>query len=310
MANKHLISHVTGFNLSYPDWIRPGAFFKADGQPGALAGPPEGFSVAFGIRATPTASDSQDDPVPITDEITESLGDPPTISLPSTEFIAGTGNISNNSGWEISASPYRVVFMLGDTDLAIPLDEPNLRTDMIVLMSFVSDDAEYGGVGGTNAASLSVNGSLSEPFDAAFNYAQSELPFALGGTEDPAVGGSGGAAGGMQRSLLNSLWVTPGIPTIQEANAFFEASMQAGRVIPQRWRGFRSAANPEPELPDSPTGSFFLASDATLEIGGTWTDRISGVDLTLGGNTAGDPPQLADARFVARQANYWTSDPS
>jgi len=310
MANKNLVSHITGLNFSYSDTPRPGSFFQADGAPGVLAGPTEGFSVAFGMRPTPKTSVAiaSADTSPFTAEDLDEFGLPPTSILPTAEVVAGTHQISSSTGWGIGVDAEQIGVQLGSTEFTLDLDNPCLRTDMIVLMSFVGDATEYGG-GANTGASISVNGALSVLVDASFTYAQSILPFCIGGSEDPDLAGVVGF-GGMADGLLNSLWVTPGIPTIQQANAFFEASMQAGRVIPQRWPGIRTAQDPDPELPDSPTGSFYLAPDAELEVGGTWTDRLSEVPLTLGGNAAGEPGQLGEARFVGRQANYWTADPS
>jgi len=224
------------------------------------------------------------------------------------------GNLENGWSWDLAFTWGRNDFLLTSHDgvrsrldsaiqgLGGPgCDAATGTRDLIILASFVGDDAVYGGAGvpvlvsGANGYGASDEILGADPF-------VPQREFVLGGivAADIAAIAGGGLVGGSVRQEINSFWITEGIPSFDQVSDFFSQSMQAGQVIPQAWAPVRTAANPNPATPDSPTGHHWTVSDLALVdgIGGTWTDRIGGIVLEREGVEG-------DAREIGRGHNYW-----
>lgn len=297
MSSLQRNAHIAGLNNpfanQYPvasSMYRP----VGGGAPGILAGVPTGFTIAMGLRV----------PQALSNDLWAQFGPqssppqsfPVAAQIPATEFLCGTFDLLGNNGWILASDGGLVTLGVGDTlevncaDLAFGMQ------DLIVLASFVGNDGPYGGLGDP-ALVGGYNGDAQVDAIAGANVFAPQAEFGLGGSPDPGFGtlAPTGIAAGAFRTQINSFWMTAGIPTFVQANEFFQASMEAGQVIPQAWAPVRTAGDPNPASPDSPTGHHWTASDLALSdgLGGTWTDRIGGVVLERVGFASDSARELA-----------------
>ncbi len=312
MSQRNRIARVTGMNTTVAGQVpAPGSFYSADGAPGATAGPATGFSVAFGIRLPAKIAGPLGTPW-IDPTAEEAALANPGITLPALEFLFGTYDFGNPTGWALlfqsNAVNSDVLFIrIGDATILVPM--PERTGEYIGLFSFVPDDEAYGGAGVTLAA-LALNGQLAEiDGDAsAFAYTPSGRDFSIGGTTDPTyLADDPAQQGGAVYTEITSVWTTEGIPTSDEANAFFEASMDAGIVIPQAWAPARTTATPNPATPSEPTGNYWTAAgvDPNGTLGSVWADKLGNGDLTRVSPAApGAPPVEGDLKVSARQPGF------
>ena len=273
----------------------------SDPVPGILAGPPAGFTLAIGINL-----DVNESGVPIANYEVPGNGGAELDTRPTVEFMVSSMLNDATDGWMLVSEAGDIGMgdfgglILARIDDAALLQNP----DMIILVSYVADGAPYG-AGANSLISAAVNGILDVDESAQVATMPAGQAFALGGINplatQPLVDAGlipDGDMGGARTTGINSFWITEGIPTGAQARAFFNASMEAGRVIPQAWAPPRTAADPNPATPASPTGHHWDALDADVSIGGTWTDKISGVVLEMVGS-------LNEAREVAVEPDYY-----
>jgi hypothetical protein len=306
MSQRNRVARVSGMNNNFPGQLPArSSYYAAAGSPGLTAGPATGFSVAFGIRP-PILIGGDTLGTPWIDPVAEeaALADP-YIALPQSEFVAGDVDVAAATGWGIIVGANDINVLVGDTILVV--DTTLRHGEMIGLMSFVPDATEYaGGLGAVTLASLAVNGDLAAAVQAsAFGYVAAGTGFSVGGSADAAFAADPQALGGSVRTEITSLWVTDGIPTLDESNQFFQASMEAGVVIPQAWAPARTVAEPEPEAPESPTGNYWTADGVNLGegLGSVWSDKIGSADLMR--VSPGANPVEGDLRVSARQPYFW-----
>lgn len=305
MSKNQRVAHVTGLNMPFVNTLGgAGSYFApagSDQAPGITGGLAEGFSVAFGIyspaQVSPGAPFYNLDPFPLTP--------PPGLSAPpELELIASCFDDTTAQGWAAAVTSGVLNVSYQTSQVSNPFSAIGPRPDMIVLSSFVRDGEQYGQAPGTTIACIGVNGNM-HSFAADF-AAVAFVPgthFGIGASDVAALStlATSGGYGGLSRSLLNSFWITEGIPTAQQAQAFFRTSMQAGRVIPQPWAPARTNATPNPVTPSSATGHHWDATDVDISegIGAPWVDRIGGVELQLTGTFKGTE------REVARQGDFY-----
>lgn len=303
MSTRNRVAFVSGLNFGLEDaFPAPGAQYQAVGAPGALQGPAAGFTVAFSLRVY--ASETS---VPHIDELdlTE-FGD--INPAPLTEVIAGTIDFVSGNGWLLAYDDGGLVLTVGPGGgVVYDVKGDGAIADIMGVAVYVTDDEPYGGSGDTRL-SMFING-VQSPVDTLgsfANYAPSGGDFVIGGSTDPSVSLLDlNEIGGGFRSQLSSLWVTPGIPSVDELALFWEESMDSGIVIPQAWRSARITGQPTPEIPESPTGNYFVASDCGADsgLGATWTDKIESVPLTLTSAT----DNVGEARTLARKPDFWNN---
>jgi len=305
MSQRNRVARVSGLNNNYPGQLpAPGSYYAADGSPGLTAGPATGFSVAFGIR-TPVLVGGDVVGTPWVDPVAEQagLGDP-YVALPVVEFIAGALDTVGATGWGLILDNDAISFFIGDSTISIDI---SLRHgEMIGLMSYVPDQSEYPNAIADGLAELALNGTMGSAAQALNpTYAPAGVDFSIGGVADATFAADPLTTGGSVRTEITSIWITDGIPTLDEANAFFDASMEAGIVIPQAWAPARTPAEPNPATPGAPTGNYWTADGVNLAegLGSTWADKLGSADLTR--VSPGANPVEGDARVAARQPGFW-----
>lgn len=302
MSQRNRVARVAGMNMNYPGQQPAGSsYYAASGAPGVTAGPGTGFSVAFSIRTPHNIADPLG--TPWIDPAAEgaAIGDP-GVALPQTEYIGGASDTLAGTGWAVAVQPGMLAVLCGDSDVALNTEERG--GEMIGLFSFIPDASEYDG-GAVTRMVLSVNGLLES--SAALDglvYAPSGTPFSIGGGDDPSFAADPEMFGGAVRTHISSMWVTEGIPTLDEASRFFETSMDAGIVIPQTWALARTPDEPNPETPDAPTGNYWTADGIKLQegLGSVWADKIGTADLTR--VSPGANPVEGDVAVSARQPSF------
>lgn len=307
MSQRNRVARVSGMNTNYPGQLpAPSSYFAAQGSPGLTAGPATGFSVAFGIRP-PVLVGGDIVGTPWVDPVTEAVlpGTDPFLAVPQTEFVAGDFDVGAGTGWGILVNAADINVFIGDTVLI--LDTTLRHGELIGLMSFVPDASEYAGaLGAVTLATLALNSVLGGSAQvSAFGYAPAGAGFSIGGSADPSFAADPQALGGSVRTKITSLWVTDGIPDLEQASAFFEASTEAGIVIPQAWAPARTPGAPAPATPSSPTGNYWTADGVKLDegLGSTWADKLGSADLTR--VSPGAVPVEGEVEVSARQPSFW-----
>ncbi len=298
MSSLQRTAHVTGLNNAFANqYPEPGSYYRPQGggAPGILAGPAAGFTVAMGLWLPTKESNDvwmQFEPY--------AAGNPGPYdeSVPDLELLAGTFNDGIDDGWVFLTGDGDIECQVGDGIVAVASQEFGI-CDYILLVSFIGNDTPYGGVGDMQLVSGDNGVAVDQAIPTTYTPQQE---FTLGGTASSFAEqvADTGVVGGALRTQINSLWITEGIPGQEEVAEFFAQSQQAGQIIPQAWAAARTAADPNPETPDAPTGHHWTASDLAISqgIGGTWTDRISGVVLERVGVEG-------RARELAKGHNYF-----
>jgi len=245
------ISYGTGFNIQANN-PAPGSFFGlASGVPALLRGRPAGMTVSALIRPDGTA-DSNDPGVPLT------------------EFAAGTRNFAAaDEGWQIilnTAGDARAIFVgIGDNNRGI-----EVANDLDMVVTMVWDAAEltvY--VNGVYLAG--IGGTLTAGPDS----------FGIGGTPDPSWLVADPTAGGLWRSSLAGLWVTPDVLDPPAVHDHFEQVQLAqdmravgvGGNAPSTAAYLWSVRRGLPQLVDQGTE--------------TWVDEVQGLSLARIGTPVG-----------------------
>jgi len=307
MSTPQHVAHVTGLQNLYPRQVpEPGSLFVpvGGGAPGFLRGTEVGFTLAMGAYLPAYSGGS---PIEAYDPPYPLAGDPPYAFLPpGLEILAQCGEFvdggADGHGWNINATLGQIGVEYPDAASVFLTTDTQGRPGVIMLCSFVADDSFYGGAG-AGLAVIGVNGQMDTNSIAVPTFSQSHQ-FSLGGIigsptiEDLA---EQGVLSGAKSTMINSFWITPGIPSGAQARSFFDASMEAGRIVPQAWAPARTAADPNPVAPEAPTGHHWDALDVDISqgLGTTWTDRIEGINLELVGAS------LGDAREVAREEDFY-----
>ena len=245
------ISYGTGFNIQANN-PAPGSFFGlASGVPALLRGRPAGMTVSALIRPDGTAN-----------------GNLP--SVPALEFAAGARNLAAaDEGWQIvvitSGDERGVNVGIGDNNLSLVVAN---SLDMLVTM--VWDGAEF---------TVYVNGVFVSDIGGTLTAGPDS--FGIGGTSDPSWLAADPAAGGLWRSSLAGLWVTPDVLDAPAVHDHFEQVQLAkdiravgvGGNAPSTAAYLWSVRRGLPQLVDQGTE--------------TWVDEVQGLSLARIGTPVG-----------------------
>jgi len=301
MSTRQRIAHVTGLNLADVGRLpQPGASFSipGGGAPGALGGPESGFSIAVSYHLAPKIGSSLWDAGP--------QGTPGDTTLPPlVEFLVSSvgANPADVARFQVTSGPGAsgVGVSSGIMQPASPQE-----ADVVLLISYVPDSSFYSsGWAAINSAQVMINGEfVTGPNGSDRNFAMDGVGdnFCIGGLSpnQDVSGLVNGDIGGCYNSAISGVWVTPGIPSIDQAVAFMDASMEAGVVVPRPFNPARTQAGVPTTAPDEPQGFYWNAADlpSELALGTPWVDRLSGLELQLLGS------QLGAARVISRSPFY------
>jgi hypothetical protein len=283
MSTQHRTAHVTGFNNDVAGQLpERGSYYApvGGGAPGFLGGPIGGFTVAFSLHNWAGGGN----PV---------WGDADSIPGFEVQFIVGSPGAADEGWFLINEEGSDMEMFLGDASVAFGGGGTLETQDLIGVVSYIPDDSFYGGAGVTHAVS-SLNGELEGQDEVTGLVYAPGTEFSLLGTGSPLLVDPTDVAG-CRYAQFGSFWLTPGIPDMFQLQDFLQASMKAGEVVPAAWAPARTAVNPDPETPSSPTGHHFRAGNVVVRDGlaSTWTDTIGGVVLERVGTISGAERELA-----------------
>lgn len=283
MSTQHRTAHVTGFNNDFVGQLpERGSYYApvGGGAPGFLGGPIGGFSIAFSIHNWSGDGNAI-------------WGSADTTEGFEAQFIVGAPGAASE-GWAlVNEEGTDMEMSIGDSGVEFGAGNSLRTQDLIGVMSYIPDDSLYGGVGVTRAVSA-LNGEMAGQSQVGGLVYFPGNEFSLLGTGSPLYQDPANIAG-CRYAQFGSFWLTPGIPDLDQLQDFFQASMEAGELVPAAWPVARTAANPNPAIPSAPTGHHFRAGDVVVGDGlaSTWTDRIGGVVLERVGTVSGAERELA-----------------